>query len=103
MLYKHDTLYENDNKAKCKTDANLAKVMAKRGAKEKEVSVNVGMSKNNNVTKQNNTSPETKNSELHIEALVVLDHTMVTYHKEFNIENYVLTVFNMVCIINLHI
>lgn len=34
--------------------------------------------------------------ELHIEALVVVDYTMVSYHKEFNIENYVLTVFNMV-------
>lgn len=35
-------------------------------------------------------------AELHIETLVVIDHSMLSYHKEIDVENYVLTVFNMV-------
>ncbi|XP_048507994.1 A disintegrin and metalloproteinase with thrombospondin motifs 3-like isoform X1 [Athalia rosae] len=31
-----------------------------------------------------------------IELLVVLDKTLLTYHKDFDVENYVLTLFNMV-------
>ncbi|GJQ74295.1 hypothetical protein Trydic_g19191 [Trypoxylus dichotomus] len=34
-------------------------------------------------------------AELHIETLVVIDHSMLSYHKEIDVENYVLTVFNM--------
>lgn len=39
--------------------------------------------------------------EFFIEALIVLDYSMVNYHEEVNIENYILTVFNMVCIIHI--
>lgn len=35
-------------------------------------------------------------SELNIETLVVLDQSLLRHHKDIDIENYVLTVFNMV-------
>lgn len=35
-------------------------------------------------------------AELHIEIMVALDHAILQYHKNVDIENYVLTVFNMV-------
>lgn len=99
MLYKHDILYENDNKATCKTNANLAKIMAKRAINKKEMPKKLQQFTNKTMPNANFTKPKSEGNELHIEALVVLDNSMVTYHKEFNIENYVLTVFNMVCII----
>lgn len=37
-------------------------------------------------------------TEMHIETLIVLDYAMVKYHKDVDLENYILTVFNMVCL-----
>lgn len=79
VMYKHDS--GDEDKDTCKTKGNLAKIMAKRATK---------------VPKNNTTVAPKKGGELHIEALIVIDYSMVNYHKEINIENYVLTVFNMV-------
>lgn len=67
----------------CESDANIAEVIAKRAARyEREGEVFKCI------------------SELHIETLVVVDRTMLMYHKEIDVENYVLTVFNMVSTIS---
>lgn len=37
---------------------------------------------------------------LYVETLIVMDKSLLSYHKESDCENYVLTVFNMVNIFN---
>nr|XP_022900548.1 A disintegrin and metalloproteinase with thrombospondin motifs 6-like isoform X1 [Onthophagus taurus] len=66
------------NSSKCETFDDIAKVMAKRSGLRSERGDG------------NQCIPE-----LHIETLVVLDHSMLDYHKDIDLENYVLTVFNM--------
>lgn len=52
------------------------------------------------VKKRNDTAKEKmryrNGTEMHIETLIVLDYAMVQYHKDVDLENYILTVFNMV-------
>lgn len=62
----------------CETSGDIAEVIAKRSSRYQRGSLNKCV------------------AELHIETLVVIDHSMLTYHKEIDVENYVLTVFNMV-------
>lgn len=77
LLYSHDA-DSMENLINCDTSGDLAKVLSKRAGDEEIRDV-----------------PK-NNTELHIEALVVIDKTMLNYHKNIDVENYVLTVFNMV-------
>ncbi|KAF2893935.1 hypothetical protein ILUMI_12237 [Ignelater luminosus] len=70
LLFQHD---KNPPvmKTNCITTGNLAKILAKKKP------------------------PKNTTSGLHIEAMVVLNKILLDYHKEINVENYALTVFNM--------
>lgn len=71
----------SDAGANCYVAGNVARAIAKRAANEYGE-----QKKGDNLT----------NAQLYIETLVVLDHSLLEYHKSIDIENYVLTVFNMV-------
>lgn len=80
LLYAHETDPPLDN-VNCEMKENLAKILARRAVNENRKLEDSG--------KPGNTS------EYHIEAMVVIDKTMLERHKDIDVENYVLTVFNM--------
>lgn len=85
LIYQHES--ERPNKLpSCYVSTNIAKVIAKRATNH--------TGNNTNTTHSNKT--KTHRRELHIEVMVTLDISMLNYHKSIDIENYVLTVFNMV-------
>lgn len=86
LVYQHESDYP-EIKPKCLTSGNVAKVIAKRTVESE------------NTTRVSNETKELEHNrvkELHVEIMVTLDHAILNYHKSLDIENYVLTVFNMV-------
>ncbi|XP_046737728.1 A disintegrin and metalloproteinase with thrombospondin motifs 12-like [Diprion similis] len=78
IVYKRASKdFEEIGKAMCKVNQNIAEKTAKRVE-----------------SRQKRDAP--KNATFYtIELLVVLDRTLLEYHKDFDVENYVLTLFNM--------
>ncbi|KAF5299313.1 hypothetical protein FQA39_LY02486 [Lamprigera yunnana] len=75
VIYSHD-MEHPIHESTCETGADLIHNLARRSVtSERDESKNV--------------------TEYHIEAMVVIDKTMLDHHKEVDIESYVLTVFNM--------
>lgn len=76
LIYKRQSDYEQN----CYVTSDVAKIIAKRAStKEAEKKEN-----------------SFKIQQLHIETLVVLDSSITEYHQSIDLENYILTVFNMV-------
>lgn len=72
-----------DYEQNCYVASDVAKIIAKRAA-----AVN---------TRQSQEKDKHANiQQLHIETLVVLDSSIIQYHQSIDLENYILTVFNMV-------
>lgn len=82
IVYKanYDEYYKNGGKF-CNVTQNFIKKIAKQVS-----------------ARQRRTMPKATNSYT-IELLVVLDKTLLDYHKDFDVENYMLTLFNMVRIV----
>lgn len=71
-------------KANCYFTNNVSRLRSKRGLK---------FSEDKKSEMQNESSSQV---EYHIETLIVLDQSFLQFHKSTDVENYVLTVFNMV-------
>lgn len=88
LVYKRQS-ETSDHEQTCYVASNVAKAIAKRAAAT-NVTIVQQKSAGNNSTQQQ--------QQLHIETLVVMDASLIQYHQSIDLENYVLTVFNMVSI-----
>lgn len=83
LVYKRESELPDQGQS-CYVQSNVAKVIARRAA-----AANVTPEQQKNATNINQ-------QQLHIETLVVLDTSIIQYHRSVDLENYILTVFNMV-------
>lgn len=80
IIYKRTPGYlKRESEALCNTTGNLARRIAKRAP---------------DPAKRN--PPKIEARAYTIELLAVLDKSLLDYHRSFDVENYVLTLFNMV-------
>ena len=70
--------YDDNPVTRCRESGNVTKLVSKRSVRS---------------DRENN---EGCVEEFHVETLIVVDRSMLNYHKEIDLENYILTVFNMV-------
>lgn len=81
LIYKRES-EKPDLEKSCYVSSDVAKVIGKRAA-----AVNVRDTLKKKLAQV---------QQLHIETLVVLDSSIIQYHQSIDLENYILTVFNMV-------
>lgn len=94
-MYQHETYYP-EQESKCYTSGDAVKILTKRSLKRQEELKQENATITTTNTTSNATANKTNAAERHIEIMVTLDHAILQYHKSVDIENYVLTVFNMV-------